>query len=149
MLIINQGATLSDNTINSTFLIKNALIASRLSKRIGNRLSVHGISFTEYLIMSYLDQAPQAVPRIELADYVGMSASGITRLIIPMEKNKLVEKVVNPRDARQSLVALSKTGQRVFKEASVSFEHIADELLLNISQNQLAKTVETYAKLIV
>ena len=98
--------------------------------------------------MSYLDRAPQAVPRIELADYVGMSASGITRLIIPMERNKLVEKVVNPRDARQSLVALSKTGQRVFKEAGVSFEHIANELLVNISQNQLAKAAEIYAKLL-
>ncbi len=139
---------MSDNTINSTFLIKNALLASRLAKRIGNRLSVHGISFTEYLIMSYLDHATRAIPRIELADYVGMSASGITRLIIPMEKNKLVEKIVNPRDARQSLVALSKTGQRVFKEAGVSFEYIANELLVNISQNQLAKTAEIYAKLL-
>ncbi|MFT5727568.1 MAG: DNA-binding MarR family transcriptional regulator [Desulforhopalus sp.] len=139
---------MSDNTTNSTFLIKNALLASRLAKRIESRLSVHGISFTEYLIMIYLDHAPKAIPRIELADYVGLSASGVTRLIIPMEKNKLVEKVVNPRDARQSMVALSITGQKVFKEASVSFEHIANELLVNMSQNQLAKAVEIYTKLL-
>lgn len=98
--------------------------------------------------MSYLDDAPQAVPRIELADYVGMSASGKTRLIIPMEKTKLVEKVVDPRDARRSLVALSKAGQRVFKEASVSIQHIANELLVNKSQNQLSKAAEIYTKLL-
>lgn len=140
---------MSENTANSTFVIKNALLASRLAKRIGNRLSAHGISFTEYLIMSYLDHAPtKAIPRIELAEHVGMSASGITRLIAPMEKNKFVEKVANPRDARQSLVVLSKTGQRVYKEANVSFEHIANDLLGSISQSQLAKVVEVYGKLL-
>jgi DNA-binding MarR family transcriptional regulator len=116
---------------------------------VGNRLSVHGISLTEYLVMHYLDGAPhKAVSRIELAEHIGMSASGITRLLAPMEKNGIVEKETNPRDARQSLVNLSKTGQRLYGEASVSFEHITGELLAGLSQNQLAKLVELYAKLI-
>ncbi len=139
---------MSEDTISSQFLINNALLASRLSKRAGNSLSVHGISFTEYLIMSYLDHAPKAVPRIELADHVGMSASGITRMLAPMEKSHLVEKVVNPRDSRQSLVILSKTGQRVFQEASASFEHIAADLLVNISQSQLNRVLEIYTRLL-
>ena len=134
---------------SSVFIVKNAVLASRLSKKVGNRLSVHGISLTEFLIMDYLSTAPhKAVSRIELAEYIGMSASGITRLISPMEKNKIVEKTANLRDARESLVQLSETGQRLHGEALVSFEHIANDLISNINQSQIAKTVELYDKLL-
>jgi DNA-binding MarR family transcriptional regulator len=135
--------------LNAQFVIQNTLLASRLSKRIGNRLSTHGISLVEYLIMDYLFNSPsKAVPRIELAEYVGMSASGITRLLAPMEKIHLVEKVVNARDARQSLVNLSPTGVQVYLEASVSFTHVAKDLTGNISQSQLTKVLEAYRKLL-
>lgn len=138
---------MSQETISSEFVIQNALLAAKLAKKMGNRLSIHGISLTEYLVMHYLDSVPsKAVTRVDLADHVGMSASGITRLLAPMEKIKLVEKESNPRDARQSLVKLSKVGQRVFQEASISFADIADDLTGNLSQSQLAKLVELNAR---
>jgi len=140
---------MQQDSIGATFLILNELLASRLSKRIGNHLSVHGLSLTEYLVMHHLNASPvKAMPRIELAEYIGMSASGITRLLAPMEKNKIVEKEANPRDARQSLVKLSKTGQRLFKEASTTFDHVADSLVAKLSQAQLEKCIELYGKLL-
>ncbi len=136
-------------SVSSTFVIHNALLASRLAKRAGHGLSAHGISLSEYLAMHYLHASPYgAVPRIELAEHLGMSASGVTRLLAPMEKNGLVEKVTNPRDARQSLVKLAKPGQRVYEEASVSFEHIAADLVANLSEKQQKKLVELYAKVV-
>ncbi len=140
---------MSHESVSSLFVIKNALLASKLSKRVGNHLSAHGISLTEYLVMHYLDNSPRkAVPRIELAEHMGMSASGITRLTAPLEKNRIIEKVANPRDARQSLVKLSKTGQRLYGEASISFDHIANELVGSISLGQQEKIVELYDKVI-
>ncbi len=140
---------MSQESYSSEFIIQNALLAAKLSKKMGNSLSIHGISLTEYLVMHFLDNAPyKAVSRIDLADHVGMSASGITRLLAPMEKNGLVEKEANPRDARQSLVKLSQVGQRVLQEARVSFSHIADQLTASLSQHQLAKMVELSARLI-
>jgi DNA-binding MarR family transcriptional regulator len=136
-------------SISSTLVIQNALLASRLSKKVGNRLGAHGISLTEYLVMHYLKGASHnAVPRIELAEHLGMSASGVTRLITPMEKTKIIEKTTNPRDARQSLVKLSKTGQRLYKEASISFEHITQDLVGRLSQSQQEKLVELFRKLV-
>lgn len=99
--------------------------------------------------MNYLDNSHgKTASRIELADHVGMSASGITRLLTPMEKNHLVEKLINSRDARQSLVNLSEAGACVYSEATISFSHIADDLLGNVSQSRLSKVVETYNKLL-
>lgn len=134
--------------MSATCVLQSALLAARLSRKIGLRLSAHGISFTEYLVMHYLNKASQkAVPRIELAEHLSMSASGITRLLAPMEKNHLVEKVANARDARQSLVMLSATGQQLFADASVSFEHSALDLLSGLSNSQQERLVELVAKI--
>jgi len=40
-----------------------------------------------------------------LADAIEVTVSGVTRLFPPMSKNNIVLKAVNPRDARQSMVA--------------------------------------------
>ena len=136
-------------SISSQFVIKNALLASKIAKRAGNRLSIHGISLSEYLVMHYLENAPnKAVPRIELAEHIGMSASGITRLIAPMEKNGIVEKAANLRDARQSLVKLSTAGQRLYGDAQISFDYITAELTVGLTQSQQEKVLELYSKLI-
>ncbi len=138
---------MTHESLSSIIVIQNALLSSRFSKRAGNRLSAHGISLTEYLVMHYLERLPQnSVSRIELAEYLGMSASGVTRLIAPMEKIKIIEKVTNPRDARQSQVRLSKAGQRLYSEARISFEHICSELVGSLSQSQQEKLLEFYAK---
>ena len=140
---------MTQNSVSSVFIIQNSLIASRLSRKVGNRLSVHGLSLTEYLVMDYLSSCPhKEVSRIELAEHLGMSASGVTRLLMPMEKNRIVKKIKNPRDARQSLAKLSDTGQRVLDEASVSFAHIASDLTSQLSPNQQEKLIELYKKVI-
>lgn len=119
-------------------IIENALTASKINKRIDGQLSIHGISYSEYLIMHHLaGSVLKTMRRIELAERVGISASGITRLLAPMQKIKLVEKEINPRDARQSLVKLSTVGQELYKDASVGFEHCATELLQGLTDKQV------------
>ena len=63
---------------------------SKMLKRLESQLSIHGISFTEFLVMYQLNQAPgNTMRRIELAENIGLSASGVTRLLAPMEKRKM------------------------------------------------------------
>ena len=139
---------MSYNSLESQFVIENAILSSKLSKKIDGQLSIHGISFTEYMIMHNLNTSIlKTMRRIEIAESVGISASGVTRLIAPMEKNGIVEKESNPRDARQSLVKLSKTGERLFNEASVSFEHCSKNVLQSLSSNQLEKLIELSGRL--
>ena len=133
----------------SAFLILNSLVNTKLTKKADSQLSYHGLSFTEYMIMHHLNESPhKTMRRIELAESVGISASGVTRLLAPMEKTGIVEKEANPRDARVSLVKLSKTGQKLFKEASVSFDHCAKSLLSPLTESQLAKLAELSTRLL-
>lgn len=135
-------------SLGKRFIIEHALLASKLSKRMAHSLGPHGISFSEYLLMHYLHSAPlAAVPRMELAEQLSMSASGITRLIAPMEKIGILSKESNARDARQSLVKLTEAGKRLFEEANVSAEHAAEFLTKGLSDAQLEKSLQLYAQL--
>ncbi|WP_319759734.1 MarR family winged helix-turn-helix transcriptional regulator [Maridesulfovibrio sp.] len=122
---------------NAALIISMATLQSNLLKKIDLQLSVHGISFTEFLILYHLSKASKmTMRRIDLAESVGLSASGVTRLVNPMEKNHLVQKKSNPRDARVSLVELSETGANLFKDAWSSFQLIADSILKPLNDKQ-------------
>ncbi len=135
-------------TLSSQYLIEQSLLQTKLQRRLDLQLSLHGISFTEYLIMHRLHEAVQhTMRRIELAESVGISASGVTRLLAPMEKNKLVEKRANARDARVSLVKLSKVGIVLYQDATTSFEHCAQALTSKLSAKQLENLIKLQAQL--
>ncbi len=127
-------------SLETQFIFEQAAFTQRLLKKIDSQLNIHGLSFTEYLIMDALDTAPnQMMRRIELAESVGLSASGVTRILLPMEKLKLIEKESNPRDARVSLVKLSEPGKIIFDEASISFSHGAEQITAKLNNVQLKK----------
>ncbi len=78
---------------NEKLIITLATLQSHLLKKIDRNLSVHGISFSEFLVLHHLQCAPNmTMRRIDLAECIGLSASGITRLVNPMQKNHLVQK---------------------------------------------------------
>jgi len=126
-------------------VLQSALLWSEMVKKADLQLSVHGISFTEFGILHRLHQAPQQrLSRIELAGAVGLSASGITRLLQPMEKIHLVEKASNPRDARVSLVQLTATGQQIYLEAAQTCHFFANQFVAPLT----ARQQETLAELL-
>lgn len=110
---------------------------NKLQKRLSGPLSTHGISFTEYLLLRQLFLSPnKKLRRIDLAESVGLSASGVTRLLNPMEKIGLVEKEDAPRDARVSLVALTLVGEGIFQDADRTFSEVAKNMLSPLNQKE-------------
>ncbi|MFA6138608.1 MAG: MarR family transcriptional regulator [Sulfurimonas sp.] len=125
-------------SINVELLLTLSSTYTNVFKTIDRNLSVHGISFSEFLVMHQLSLASnRTVRRIDLAESVGMSASGITRLLNPMEKLKLVEKEQNSRDARVSFVKLSDAGFELLNDATNSVQLAADSLFKSFDANDL------------
>lgn len=97
--------------------------------------------------MRHLYDTPKnTLQRIELANLVGITASGITRLLLPMQKNNIVRKEAHPRDARMSLVRLSKTGKQLFKDAEESFLQQSESLLDDLTDNQVENIIQLLKK---
>lgn len=110
----------------SELLTKLIALHTKIQGQLAGPLSCHGISFTEFLVLRQLSRAPdKKLRRIDLAQQVGLSASGVTRLLNPMQKVGLISKEELARDARVSLVALTAAGESIFKDASASFNQVA------------------------
>lgn len=117
-------------------IMLQAKLAARMNRKISNHLSLHGISLTEYLALHYIACAGKPeISRVMLAEQLEMSASGVTRLLVPMEKNNLVERIRNPRDARQSQVKLTGPGKHIYQEASASFQQTANDMIGELPEN--------------
>ncbi|TGG95595.1 MarR family transcriptional regulator [Natronospirillum operosum] len=107
-------------------LLKLVALHSKIQRQLAGQLSFHGISFTEYLVLRQLHEAPgNKLRRVDLAQRVGLTASGVTRLLNPMQKTGLIDKEDAARDARVSLVTLTSAGATIFKDADVSFTEVA------------------------
>lgn len=123
-------ADTNDRHALTDLVLEIVLAAGRLSRRVGNRLAAHGISLSEYLIMRYLAaNGERGVPRIELAEHVAMSASGVTRMLAPMEKLHLITTDTDSRDARHRLVRLTPAGRQVCEDAGVTLRDSAEMFL--------------------
>ena len=93
--------------------------ASHLERNLSRDLSmVRGISLSEYLLLESLGRQPGSTTRVDLAADVGLTPSGVTRALRPLEKLGYVVTEKDPRDARRSLARLTEAGETLVKEAS-------------------------------
>lgn len=143
-----KGNAMEEVTRYTTFCMNYSVAHTAMSKKIDNHLSVHGINFSEFMILYHLDQAiGNKMRRIDLAEKIGLSASGITRLVTPMEKIGLVHKVANKRDARVSLVKLAAAGQRILQESTISLNVTSQEMLSNIKADRIDEMLNVFSHL--
>jgi DNA-binding MarR family transcriptional regulator len=124
---------------NLKLFLNFSKVQTVLSRRFEGQLG--GLGSSEFVILFHLSQAPdENMRRIDLADKVGLTASGITRLLFPMEKIGLVKKVANERDARSSLVVLAPGGKRKLSEAMERANLFCDDIFASLKDKDL-KTV--------
>lgn len=119
------------STINPSLkiLMNLAKVQAIISRRFDG-LSMHGIGFNDFMILYLLQQSPgQKMRRIDLAEKIGLTASGVTRMLLPMEKTGLITREANERDARVSYVVLTEAGKRVFEEAKETAGYVAKEII--------------------
>ena len=84
---------------------------------------VYGTSFSEFLILKAVHEEGEAgVRRVDLAERVGLTISGVTRAIAPLEKQGYVETLDEATDARVRKVAMTKTGATLFEDMEKDVE---------------------------
>lgn len=93
---------------------------NRLERRLDSSLgAIRGISLAEYRLLKALGDAPGAqASRVDLAEAVGLTPSGVTRALRPMEKLGIVSTLKSKRDARLAIAALTPAGRELLGDAS-------------------------------
>jgi len=83
----------------------NSILSRKLSSYVG---------FGEFMILYYLSESSDGkLRRIDLAELLGLTASGVTRMLIPMEKTGFVTRDVSDVDARARYAIITKDGKEL------------------------------------
>jgi DNA-binding MarR family transcriptional regulator len=130
----NQKDYPANHMVNPNALelcLKLARAAAALTRKMDNVLgSVHGLSFGDFTLLLHLSQAHGGrLRRVDLADKVGLTASGVTRSLIPLEKIGLISRETDSRDARVGYAVLTATGQKLLNNALLSAQNLGTEWL--------------------
>ncbi|TWV39867.1 MarR family transcriptional regulator [Streptomyces misionensis] len=103
-----------------------AALVRRFDARLGG---LHGVSLADFTLLLRLAQAPGGrMRRVDLAEALGLTASGVTRALAPLERIGLVSREPDARDARVAYASLTGTGRERLPEMLATAEETADEL---------------------
>lgn len=103
------------------FLRAHAALTRELSAEL---VADHGLTLNDYEVLLHLARAPERrMRRVDLAESVLLTASGITRLLEGLERSGLVERVLCDSDRRVAYAQLTGAGLEKLRQASRT--HIA------------------------
>ncbi|HUA10058.1 MAG TPA: MarR family transcriptional regulator [Candidatus Acidoferrales bacterium] len=119
-----------------TDAVETLLALAAAHARAVRLLEVHGLSFAEIRLLVPLRGAGQGRRPTELAHELFLTASGVTRALLPLERRGIVERRKDPGDARASLARLTPAGRTLLDEALGEAGERASRLLrrLNVGQ---------------
>ena len=98
---------------------------SSLSRELSARLvTEHGLTINDYEALLHLSHAEEgSLRRVDLAERLMLTPSGVTRLLDGLEALGFVENATCARDARVTYAVLTDAGRRRLEEAASS--HVA------------------------
>jgi DNA-binding MarR family transcriptional regulator len=109
-----------------SFLRAHAAITRQLNADLLNQ---HGLTLNDYEVLLHLSRASDGMMRrVDLAESVLLTASGITRLLDGLERAGFVEKASCKTDARVSYAKLTAAGREKLRAASKTHVAGIDEL---------------------
>jgi len=112
-------------------------------------LADHGLSINDYEALHVLSQTQNGVlKRVDLARRLGLTPSGITRLLEGLEASGLVERASCPSDLRVTYARLTEEGAAALARASCDHERsIAALLQESLSDDEIGALGELLGRL--
>jgi DNA-binding MarR family transcriptional regulator len=129
-----------------SFLRAHAAITRELSAQLQRE---HGLTLNDYEVLLHLSHAEgERLRRVDLAQSIVLTASGITRLLEGLERAGFVEKETCSSDARVSYAKLTPAGKAKLKDAGVTHLRGIDELFVGrYSGSELLTLAELLSRL--
>ncbi|HEY3922713.1 MAG TPA: MarR family winged helix-turn-helix transcriptional regulator [Gaiellaceae bacterium] len=129
-----------------SFLRAHAAITRELNADLQN---AHGLTLSDFEVLFHLCGAEDGMMRrVDLAQSVVLTASGITRLLEGLERAGFVEKASCPSDARVSYAKVTAAGRRKLADATRTHLAGVDELFTGrFSEHELERLAELLSRL--
>jgi DNA-binding MarR family transcriptional regulator len=113
-------------------------LVSKTEAKISRNLGGNGLGFKDLAVLYAISQSTEGrIRRTDLAQAVGLTASGVTRLLIPLEKIGVIKRETNKLDARVSYTIMTKAGKELFEDAVKWAEMKCDGLISNDQKRKI------------
>jgi DNA-binding MarR family transcriptional regulator len=100
---------------------------NRIDAELG---AVHGLSLSDLAALHHLAEAPSGrLRRVDLAHRLALTPSGVTRLLGPLERRRIVSREEDGHDARATYAMLTPSGKQLVKEATATLSSLAESIL--------------------
>jgi DNA-binding MarR family transcriptional regulator len=123
---------------------------SRVTRELNGQLvAEHGLTINDFEALFHLAQAEQCgMRRVDLAERLLLTPSGVTRLLDGLERTGLVGKGSCPSDARVTYAVLTEAGRAKLEQASCShLAGIGSLLQEHFSPDELTTLAELLGRL--
>ncbi len=97
----------------------------------------HGLGLNDLSLLLELHSSPNGrLRRLDLAERLGITPSGVARQLAPLERRGLVGRESHPDDARLALVVLTEAGSRTVGEMLPTADEAATRVLGRLWNNE-------------
>jgi DNA-binding MarR family transcriptional regulator len=112
-------------------------------------LTEHGLTINDYETLLHLSREPDGqLRRVDLADRLLLTPSGVTRLLDGLEAHELVDKRPCKHDARVTYAVLTDAGrQRLEEAAATQIDGIRALVGTRLEEGELASLAELLGRL--
>jgi len=127
-----------------TAMLRLFTASAALEQRLAPTLhSLHNLSFQEFLLLLNVARAPLGkMRRVDLAAALNVGFSSISHMADPLEKDGLIERQADKRDARVIYACITAAGRQRVDEAQKSVARLATRLF---DERWSDKDVEAFA----
>ncbi len=105
------------------------MLARLWRTELDNRLRPLGLSQARWVLLVHLNEAPDGLAQLELAERVGVTGPTLVRQIDQLENAGLVVRAEHPSDRRSKRVCLTATGREKFKDVHEIAGRLRNEAL--------------------
>ena len=113
-----------------------ALWETRTDAELG---AVHGLGLSDFAALYHLAEAPGGrLRRVDLARRLALTASGVTRLLGPLERRGIVTREADGNDARATFAVLTRSGKVLVKDATATVTVVAEAVLGSLGDKDRA-----------
>ena len=102
------------------------------------KLSSLGITPSQYSVLSCLWGRSHATPK-QLAEILGIETSTVSGLLDRLQKNGLIDRIVNSEDRREVQFIATQKGRDLEKPVTVIIDDMNKEVLKTFTQDEIDK----------
>jgi DNA-binding MarR family transcriptional regulator len=107
--------SMSVSTLDSHLGYWLRFVSNHVSQAFARKVEASGVTVADWVVLRELYDAGETLPA-RLAERIGMTRGGVTKLTDRLVAKGLIERRDNPRDGRSQLLALTDQGRELTPE---------------------------------